>query len=446
MRGISFSILSALFFGAAACQNSSADNDTAGEISQADDKNSISWGLFDNQLEETEIYNRIRVGGLANIHPRLCSNKRLVLAAVRRNGLDLALASDEMQNDPEVVLAAVRQNGMALQYASRELRENQEIVLAAVQQNGLALQYAYRDISRFRERYIEVALAAVQENWKSFDLVDDYYKGNAEIALAAITQDATAIYLVSPILFSNQEFVRSCYNLSFGAYYYIYQSMLEVAYTSHLPQDLNASLQSTLADLAALNIDFIDRFTNVTPAEVDEIVASRVVLQQEGSFSDSSPVALVVLPKSDRLNTFVHNNISQLIRHGYRVVYFEAESDLEVYETIELTGQRQPISLLYLGGHGTATTTRLSGYPDEHDESLLLDPSDEAEMYYLNSYLAENSQVLLYSCHACYGELQAMFERVFPDSNFFVPDGTPEGFAFIFNDQNMVIDIDFFTS
>jgi len=428
------------------CGNSSLPEESDAGVAQTDTSSSGFWGLFEFGNEEAETLTRIKIGGLSNVLPRQCAEKPFVLAGVRRNGLDLVLASAELRNDPEVVMAAVSQNGLALQYASLALRANPDIVLAAVRQNGLALLYAAHSISRLGEHYVEIALAAVENNWHSFDNVVEYYRGNMDIALAAMAQNTNAIYLVSPSLFSNQEFVRQCYNLSFGAYYYIYQTMFSMANTSLLPQELNASLQSTLTDLTNLNIRHMERFTAATPSEVAEIVTNRRALDSGGSFADGRPVALVVLPVIDRTDTFIHNNISQLIQHGYRVVYFEAESDLEVYEAIEATGQRQLISLLYLGGHGTARTTRFSGEPYEDDEILFLDPSDEAEMYYLNNYLAENSRVLLYGCYACNGELEGMLECVFPDSTFFVPDGTPQGFDMVFDNQNSLVDVDFFTN
>ena len=55
------------------------------------------------------------------------------IAAVRRNGLVLEFASDDLKNDKEVVLAAVRKNGLALQDASDDLK-NDEYFLYDVDQ------------------------------------------------------------------------------------------------------------------------------------------------------------------------------------------------------------------------------------------------------------------------------------------------------------------------
>jgi len=75
---------------------------------------------------------------LVGIYDWKSSDKNFMLAAVLRQGLALALASDALRNDKELVLAAVRQNGLALALASDALRNDKEVTLEAVRQNGLA--------------------------------------------------------------------------------------------------------------------------------------------------------------------------------------------------------------------------------------------------------------------------------------------------------------------
>ena len=57
------------------------------------------------------------------------SKKAEVLPVVRKNGLDLKNASEELRGDREVVIRAVRQNGYALRYASEELRGDRDVVM-----------------------------------------------------------------------------------------------------------------------------------------------------------------------------------------------------------------------------------------------------------------------------------------------------------------------------
>ena len=60
------------------------------------------------------------------------NNKAEVLEAVRKSGLDLQYASDELRNDKDVVVAAIQQNGYALEYASAELKNDRQIVIKAI--------------------------------------------------------------------------------------------------------------------------------------------------------------------------------------------------------------------------------------------------------------------------------------------------------------------------
>jgi hypothetical protein len=66
----------------------------------------------------------------------------IVSDTVKRNGLKLEHASNDLKGDPEIVLAAIKQNGLALAYASEELRNDPEIVKLAYHKNPESLQFA----------------------------------------------------------------------------------------------------------------------------------------------------------------------------------------------------------------------------------------------------------------------------------------------------------------
>ena len=103
-------------------------------------------------------YQRRGKGSSAGLGNRCGMNqdKKAVLEAVKRNGLYLVTASEELKEDKEVVLAAVRQNGTALRHASELLQEDREVVLAAVENTRDALQYAHKDL----HKDLDVVLAA----------------------------------------------------------------------------------------------------------------------------------------------------------------------------------------------------------------------------------------------------------------------------------------------
>ena len=54
-------------------------------------------------------------------------------------------ARGEQRSDREIVMAAVKQNGLALCYAAELLRGDHEIVMQAVTQNGFAIQHATKE-------------------------------------------------------------------------------------------------------------------------------------------------------------------------------------------------------------------------------------------------------------------------------------------------------------
>jgi DNA-directed RNA polymerase subunit L len=76
------------------------------------------------------------------------SNKDIVLAAVKKKGLALQRASEDLRKNRYVVLAAVKQDGRALHFAKEDLRKDRDIVLAAVKQDGRALQFAQEDLRK----------------------------------------------------------------------------------------------------------------------------------------------------------------------------------------------------------------------------------------------------------------------------------------------------------
>ena len=78
-------------------------------------------------------------------------HRRLLLAAVERNGDALQHASSELQADRAVVLTAVANSGRVLQYASPELRADPDIVLAAVKTSGYAMQHASAELRADRD-------------------------------------------------------------------------------------------------------------------------------------------------------------------------------------------------------------------------------------------------------------------------------------------------------
>ena len=99
---------------------------------------------------------------------RLQGEPEIVLTAVQQAGAALQFAAPALRGDAAFTLACVAANGWALEYVDADLRAQTEWALTAVRQNGLALS-----VSDWTTRGLEVALAAVAQNWLAFRYVPE---------------------------------------------------------------------------------------------------------------------------------------------------------------------------------------------------------------------------------------------------------------------------------
>ena len=110
------------------------------------------------------------------------NNLEIVSEAVKTYGSMLQFASDELRNDPVVVLAAVTSYGRALEFASEVLKKNRKIVLAAVENDGWALAFA----DQCMQNDPAIATVAINQNIDTMANVDQTLTENAEFMLAAL--------------------------------------------------------------------------------------------------------------------------------------------------------------------------------------------------------------------------------------------------------------------
>ena len=57
--------------------------------------------------------------------------------------------SSDLQSDKEIVLAAVKQNGLALEFANDVFKSDKEVVTSALENNGEAMQFVSKDLLNF---------------------------------------------------------------------------------------------------------------------------------------------------------------------------------------------------------------------------------------------------------------------------------------------------------
>ena len=161
-------------------------------------------------------------------------DREIVLTAVRQDPCALQHASWRWQNDRDLVLTALRQtdlhnflpgktgwhapemrtaitlsqvehNGLLLRHASADHQDNHDIVIKAVRQNGLALQYAS---ARCRSHQ-EIVLAAVQETGKALRYACEDCQDNRAIVLAAVRWNGNSLRHASLERRNDKEIVAS---------------------------------------------------------------------------------------------------------------------------------------------------------------------------------------------------------------------------------------------
>jgi hypothetical protein len=102
------------------------------------------------------------------------TDKNIMLAAVKQNGLALKFASDELKNDKELVIAAVKQNALTLKFASDTLRNDKEILIIAFSgikksSDTLAL---YKSLNITQRKDSDVILAILNNPTTSIDVIE----------------------------------------------------------------------------------------------------------------------------------------------------------------------------------------------------------------------------------------------------------------------------------
>lgn len=130
-------------------------------------------------------------------------DREVVLAAVRRNGLQLEQASKELRGERDIVLAAVAERGQSLGFAAEPLRGDHEIVLQAVKKDGLAVRHA-TDRARGDAT---VGRAAVKQNGWALELLSDELRADRDLVTVAIEQEGQAIKFVSDDLRDDRDLV-----------------------------------------------------------------------------------------------------------------------------------------------------------------------------------------------------------------------------------------------
>jgi len=143
--------------------------------------------------------------------PEFRADRDIVLSAlanersVLQHAWTLKHAAPELQADKGVVLAAVQKNGHALVHASAQLRADRDVVLTAVAHNGYALQYASPELQADRD----VVLAAVASDGYSLGYASFELRADRSVVLAALARNGHALQHASPELRADRDIVAA---------------------------------------------------------------------------------------------------------------------------------------------------------------------------------------------------------------------------------------------
>lgn len=204
--------------------------------------------------------------------------------------------------------------------------------------------------------------------------------------------------------------------------------------------------------LKALNIEFIRSWMNHSKHSwilsdedmvINEVILNRVMLSEDGR-----PLAIVVYPKEDWNGAMRPDNlwgssysyVNELREKGYRVLYYEARTETDLYDAIREGGTSQKISVLLIAGHGDSETIDFGGNYRLRREVYYLGLNDMNEMRKLAGLMAEDCVVILESCSTGAGRnnIARALGRALPGCSIFAPKFDCAGFGFRYDENNRV--------
>ncbi|MFH1387590.1 MAG: hypothetical protein ABIH50_07985 [bacterium] len=241
-------------------------------------------------------------------------------------------------------------------------------------------------------------------------------------------------------LLKNADFLKAVFEQDFS----LYPSL-----PAETKKMFRGRYEKIVNDLKRLDINPL-RFRTIE--HVQEIVHNRENLEE----LDPRPLAVIIYPKTDKSGFFKYNQIERIIESGYRVVYFEAANEEDVYISLKAATAVKQADLLILGGHGTQSAIAFGASDpaktEMGNEIHYIDLSDveEMEKLELSKYLSPTSMISLESCSTGEGKENTanaanMIKRIFPQSQVFAPTA-PFGLAkYSYDEQGMVIGISYYT-
>ena len=390
----------------------------------------------------------------------------LVFEAVSNNGCALEFACPDFQNDDNIVLTAIKNDysnmyssfryandrlkrnktfvsevakidGRILDFADESFKKDRQIVMGAASNNKYANVLWFCDSSFKKDK--DLVIAAVRQRGDNIEAADESLKNDKDVVLAAVDNNWNSLRFASSDLRKDRSFQRGLFDANYNCLWYMIDPCSRII----------DEYDKIVENLDNINIEWITRFNTLT---AEAIIQNRANLSQVSG----SPVALLVFPKKDHNGAFLYNESvptpAQLLERNYRVVFYEAGSENDLYYAMAETGEHNEISFLQIAGHGSYQSLDLGNFDSKFFPSIenrFLDLSDEQEMKNLglNNYLSSSCPILLESCSngkggKGAGNLADMMKRVFPNHPVFAALRDTPSCKLVFDENNGVIGTD----
>lgn len=393
--------------------------------------------------------------------------RRAVLEMVKKNGRSLEHVDEIYKKDKDVVLAAIKQSVWAFDYADKSLKIDRDFVMEAIVVNG----WIFQKLDDSLKKNKPFVLRVMRQNGALLSFADESLKKDREVILEAVRQKAIALKFADESLRENETFVLRAIRQNERALKYASETLIEdddfiltavkehgwelLVVNNSLGKDIDDlrdflddpsgfdEYEKLHRDLKELNIDFPERLGSQI---INQIIYSRKNLDKK----ELLPLAVIIYPKEDWNGAFETNQIEELIRRGYRVAYFEAKNENDVYQALKsaTTNVGKAADLFVLGGHGTQTHTSMGasdpGKSGIENEEFYIDTSDREEMVELVDSLGKNSTIILESCSTGSGKSEAnnvanLLKSIFPQSEVFAPTISTSVKEYVFDSGNKVI-------
>ncbi len=369
---------------------------------------------------------------IKHIDPRLLRDEGFVLELLKRTSAADVLKYciyeiDILRRKPDFMLKAMDIDEKAFEYADDSLKSNRAWLLKAM---DISIKTVAKDLSYnpkgVKDKEIVKRLLEHNIKWlKGFD--------GGSLVYSPVFNDHKFIReiiemkpkYVIPILLSagvnlvpNVEYIAKLVGNGDKRFYRslstelrLHPTILRAYYNDKISED----------DAKALSRDLKDLNLTIATLRFDlEILQTLVDNRLHPEKGAKKPTATVTFPKADRNRNFEEDRVSELVKHGYQVMYYEAATEDEAYASLVDSTRHTPkkqTDLWILAGHGGKRNLRLGR---GGGEKKFIDTKD-FELRKYRKYLKPGAQIVLMSCSVGKGagdshNLANFIHRQFPET------------------------------